>query len=525
MVVAVSPPAAEVGRDVLKQGGNAVDAAAATAFAEAVTWPGAGNIGGGGFMLIYPGGKAEPVVIDYRETAPLAATKTMFTRKDDSYSPKSVGVPGTVAGLALAHSRFGKLPWKDVVMPAVKLAEDGFVIDEALASSLNSVLGSSKDNAELQRVLGKDGGQSRWRSGDRLMQPDLAKTLRRIAENGADGFYQGGTADLLAAEMNADGGIITKQDLDGYKAKVRAPIHGTYRGYDIYAPPPPSSGGICLVEMLNILENYDLRKNDRWSPQTLHVLIEAMRRAYCDRARYLGDSDFVKIPDSLISKDYAKQLAAGIDPNKATPSADLAKEVPLTPEGEDTTHFSVIDADGMAVSNTYTLENLYGCRIMVKGAGFLLNNEMSDFNWFPGETTTKGRIGTEPNQIAPGKRMLSSQCPTIVARDGKVLLATGSPGSRTIINTVVCLVVNVIDFDMDVRAAVDAPRLHHQWFPDEVKFEGMAEYPDVVKRLKEKGYIVISGKQGDAHTIWVNPKTGEYVGAEDRRVDGKAAGY
>ncbi len=525
MVVAVSPAGAEVGRDVLKQGGDAVDAAVATAFAEAVTWPAAGNLGGGGFMLVYPGGTAEPVVIDYRETAPLAATKTMFTKKDDGFSPKSVGVPGTVAGLALAHARFGKLPWKDVVAPAVKLAEDGFVIDEALASSLNSVVGSSKDFPELRRVLGKDGGAGQWKAGDRLVQPDLAKTLRRIAENGADGFYGGETAELLATEMKADGGVVTKEDLESYKAKERAPIHGVYRGYDVYAPPPSSSGGVCLVEMLNILENYDLRKQGRWSPETLHLMIETMRRAYCDRARYLGDADFVKIPDFLTSKDYAKKLAAGIDPDKATPSADLAKDVPLAPEGEDTTHFSVIDADGMAVSNTYTLENLYGCRIMVKGAGFLLNNEMTDFNWFPGRTTAKGQIGTAPNQIAPGKRMLSSQCPTIVAHDGKVLLVTGSPGSRTIINTVLCVVVNVIDFDMDARSAVDAPRLHHQWFPDEAKFEGMAEYPDAVKRLKEMGHVVVTGKQGDAHTIGVDPKTGEYVGAEDRRVDGKAAGF
>jgi gamma-glutamyltranspeptidase/glutathione hydrolase len=525
MVVAVSPAGAEVGREVLKQGGNAVDAAVATAFVEAVTWPQAGNIGGGGFMLIYPGGKAEPIVIDYRETAPQAAAKTMFTKKDDGYSAKAVGVPGTVAGLALAHARFGKLPWKDVVAPAAKLAADGFAIDEALASSLNSVVASSKDFPELRRVLGKDGGEGRWKAGDRLMQKDLAKTLQRIADNGADGFYQGETADLLAAQMKDGGGIITKEDLASYKAKERAPIHGTYRGYDVYGPPLPSSGGICLIEMLNMLENFDLRKQGRWSPETLHLMIETMRRAYCDRARYLGDQDFVKIPDSLTSKEYAKKLADGIDRDKATPSADLAKGIPLAAEGESTTHFSIIDADGMAVSNTYTLEQSYGTRIMLKGAGFLLNNQMTDFNWFPGETTAKGQIGTEPNQIAPGKRMLSSMTPTIVAKDGKVLLVTGSPGSRTIINTVLCVVVNVIDFDMDARSAVDAPRLHHQWFPDEARFEGATEYPEAVKRLKEMGHVVVGGKQGDAHTIWVNPKTGEYVGAEDRRVDGKSAGY
>jgi gamma-glutamyltranspeptidase / glutathione hydrolase len=525
MVVAVSPPGADVGRDVLKQGGNAVDAAVATALAMAVTYPGAGNLGGGGFMLVYPGGKADPVVFDYREVAPAAATKTMFTKSDNWYSPKAVGVPGTVAGLTLAHARFGKLPWKDVVKPAVTLAEEGFLIDASLASSLNSVVESATDHPELRRVLGKDRGDGTWRAGDRLVQKDLARTLKRIADQGADGFYKGETADLFAAEMKADGGIITKEDLASYQAKARPPIHGVYRGYDVYGPPPPSSGGICLVEMLNILENFDLRKQGRWSPETMHLMIETMRRAYRDRADYLGDQDFVKIPAFLTNKDYAKKLAAGIDKNKATPSAALAKDIPLTTEGDSTTHFSVIDGDGMAVSNTYTLEHMYGSRIMVKGAGVLLNNEMGDFNWLPGVTNTKGQIGTAANQIAPGKRMLSSQCPTIVARDGKVLLVTGSPGSRTIINTVLCVLVNVIDFDMDVRAAVDAPRLHHAWFPDEARFEGIQDYPDTVKRLRAMGHVIVGTHQGDAHSIWVNPKTGEYVGAEDRRIDGKVAGF
>ena len=525
MVAAVSPPGTDAGCAVLKQGGNAVDAAVATAFAMAVTYPGAGNLGGGGFMLVYPGGKTEPVVFDYREVAPHAATRTMFTKKDNWYSPKAVGVPGTVAGLALAHARFGKLSWKDVMKPAVSLAEEGFVIDASLASSLNSVIESAAEYPELRRVLGKDQGQGTWSAGDRLVQPDLARTLKRIAEQGADGFYKGQTADLLVGEMKSDGGIITKEDLARYQAKARAPIHGVYRGYDVYGPPPPSSGGICLVEMLNILENFDLRKQGRWSPETLHLMIETMRRAYRDRALYLGDQDFIKIPEFLTTKEYAKKLADGIDKNKATPSAELAKDVPLAAEGDNTTHFSVIDADGMAVSNTYTLERIYGSRIMVKGAGFLLNNEMGDFNWFPGETTTKGQIGTAPNQIAPAKRMLSSQCPTIVAHNGKVTLVTGSPGSRTIINTVLCVVVNVLDFDMNARAAVDAPRLHHAWFPDEARFEGMADYPEAVKRLKAMGHVIVGTHQGDAHTIWVNPKTGEYVGAEDRRIDGKAAGF
>jgi gamma-glutamyltranspeptidase/glutathione hydrolase len=524
MVVAVSPQGADVGRDVLQKGGNAVDAAVATALAMAVTWPAAGNIGGGGFMLVFPGGKAEPVVIDYRETAPLAATRTMYTRGDGAYSHKAVGVPGTVRGLALAHAKFGKLPWKDVVMPAVRLAADGFAIDEVLARSLNSAV-SRHDFAELRRVLGKDGGKADWKAGDRLVQADLGKTLRLIAEDGPDAFYKGPVADLIAAEMKRGGGLITKEDLAAYQAKARKPVHGTYRGYDVYAPPPPSSGGICLVEMLNILENFDLKKHDRWSPETLHLMAEAMRRAYCDRARYLGDQDFVKIPEFLTDKAYAKKLAAGIDPNKATRSEDLAPDLPLSREGESTTHFSVLDADGMAVSNTYTLEHSFGSHLVVPGAGFLLNNEMTDFNWFPGETTRGGTIGTEPNQIAPGKRMLSSQTPTIIARDGKPVLITGSPGSRTIINTVLCVVVNVLDFDMSPRAAVDAPRLHHQWFPDQIRFEGAGEYQEAVEKLKAMGHTVGGTRQGDAHTIFVDPKTGKISGAEDRRIDGKAAGF
>ncbi len=524
MVVAVSPPGAEVGRSILQKGGNAVDAAVATAFAMAVTYPAAGNIGGGGFMVIFPGGEAKPVVIDYREMAPGAATKTMFKKSDGLYTAKVVGVPGTVRGLALAHSKFGKLPWKDVVTPAVKLAEDGFVIDSALASSLNYAVGSSPEFTELVRVLGKD-GKADWQAGDKLVQKDLATTLRHIAEEGPNAFYTGLIADQIVAEMKAGNGIITKNDLANYKANERTPIHGTYRGYDVYGPPPPSSGGICLVEMLNILENFDLKKMGRWSPETLHILIETMRRAYCDRALYLGDQDFVKIPERLTTKEYAKKLADSIDLKQATKSEDLAKDIKISAESDNTTHFSIIDSDGMAVSNTYTLERSYGSHIVVKGAGFLLNNEMMDFNWFPGVTDRGGRIGTEPNQIAPTKRMLSSQTPTIVAKGGKVVLVTGSPGSRTIINTVLQVVINVIDFDMDIRAAVDAPRLHHQWFPDSAGFEGTSTYAAAVKKLTEMGHCISSRSQGDAHSIWVDPKTGVYHGAEDRRIDGKVAGY
>src|SRR5947209_18663990 len=311
MVVCVSPIAADVGVDTLKKGGTAVDAAVAVAFAQAVTWPEAGNIGGGGFMMVAPPGR-EPTCFEYRETAPAAAKADLFADGTvTALDHKAVGVPGTVRGLALAHARFGKLPWKEVVLPAVKLAEDGFVFDEALAWSLNGVVGSPAAFPELRRVLGKDNGAADWKAGDRRVQKDLGRTLRLIAEQGPDAFYKGEIAGLIAAEMKRGGGLITRQDLARYQAKERRPVHGTYRGYDVYGPPPPSSGGTCLVEMLNVLENFDLRSYGRWAPETSHLMIEAMRRAYRDRAQYLGDADFVSVPERLTTKEYAKDLAKG----------------------------------------------------------------------------------------------------------------------------------------------------------------------------------------------------------------------
>jgi gamma-glutamyltranspeptidase/glutathione hydrolase len=524
LVVCVSPPAADVGLEVLKQGGNAVDATVATAFAMAVTYPAAGNIGGGGFMVVHPP-QGSPVVFEYRETAPASATKDMYAKDSERLGHKVSGVPGTVRGMELAHKKFGKLAWKDVVMPAVKLAEEGFILDARLAGSLNSFVGGSSAFPEARRVFGKDGGEADWKAGDRFVQKDLGWALRQIAEQGPDAFYKGAVADKLVAEMKAGGGLITKADLAAYRANERKPIHGTFRGHDVYAPPPPSSGGVCLIEMLNILENFDLKKQGRYSPATLHLMIEAMRRAYYDRARFLGDPAFTKVPEYLTTKEHARKLAQQIDRDKATKSEDLARELKLAPEGDSTTHFSVIDKDGMAVANTYTLEHSYGSRVVVRGAGFILNNEMVDFNWRPGVTDRTGAIGTEANQIAPGKRMLSSQTPTIVARNGKVLLVTGSPGSRTIINTSLCMVLNVVEFEMDIRAAVDAPRLHHQWFPDEVRFEGWTEHRESVEKLRAMGHVMTGVRQGDAHSIWVDPKTGIYHGAEDRRINGKAAGY
>jgi gamma-glutamyltranspeptidase / glutathione hydrolase len=529
LVVSVSEPGSEAGLQILRLGGNAVDAAVATALAMAVTYPPAGNIGGGGFMMIHPGPGQPPVCVEYRETAPAAATKTMFSLDDSSYGHKIVGVPGTVRGMALAHERYGKLPWKILVMPAVKLAEEGYIVDAALAASLNSVLknAATKPYTEMQRVYTPPNG-SEWQAGDRMIQPDLARTMRHIAEGGPDAFYEGPIAEQIVAEMQQGGGLITAEDLAGYRAKIRKPIHTTYRGHDVYGPPPPSSGGTCLALMLNILEPFELREKGRWSPATLHLMTEAMRRAYLDRARYLGDQDFVDIPAHLTDKAYAAKLAQQIDAKRATSSEALADDIPLAGESDSTTHFSVIDADGMAVSNTYTLENSYGSRVVVRGAGFLLNNEMGDFNWKPGHTDRRGRIGTDANVIAPGKRMLSSQTPVLVACDGRVVLVTGSPGGRTIINTVLCVVLNVLEFEMDLPAAVAAPRMHHQWLPDVARFEAddQSRIQPAVEKLNEWGHKTsITRRQGDAHSIWVDPQTGRYHGVADPRIHGKASGF
>lgn len=523
MVVSVSPPATDVGVDILKKGGNAVDAAVAVGFAEAVTWPEAGNIGGGGFMVVYPGGKAKPVVFDYREMAPAGAKPDMFVKGINYQSAVTAGVPGTVRGFELAHKTLGKLKWAEVVAPAVKLAEDGFPVTDGLAKRLNGVLADKKTtNAEFARVFGK---KEPWKAGEILKQPDLAKTLKLIAEKGADGFYTGPVADLITKEMKESGGLISTDDLKGYKAVQREPIVGTYRGYDVIAAPPPSSGGITLLLALNMLETQDVKKHPWGSAQTTHVVAEAMRRGFAERAKYLGDPDFVKIPAHLTGKDHAKKLFADFDPNKATKSESLTGDIKIADGGPDTTHYGVVDVDGMAVSNTYTLENAFGCRVVVRGAGFILNNEMTDFNHKPGVTTKTGGIGTDANVIAPGKRMLSSMCPTILAKDGKAVLVTGSPGGRTIINTVLGVVVNVADYGAGVRTAVDAPRLHHQWFPDKITLEDRPGFEELEKALKAKGHAVGKVKgQGDGHSIWIDSKTGMRTGAADKRLDGAAKG-
>jgi gamma-glutamyltranspeptidase/glutathione hydrolase len=527
MVITTQKLASDVGAQILGKGGNAVDAAVATAFALAVTHPSAGNIGGGGFMVYRPA-KGEPMTIDYREKAPLKSTQTMYldgegkiVRQRTATGYLAPGVPGTVRGFAMAHQKWGKLPWKDLVMPAVTLAEKGFPLSEALARSLNrEVAGAMKPYPQSVAAYGKPGG-GEWKAGDVIVLHDLGRTLRAIAENGPDAFYKGWIADSVAATMRDGQGLISKEDLAQYDAKMRAPIKGTYRGYDLITMPPPSSGGVTMIEMLNILEQFDLAKLGSLSPSSLHLEIEAMRRGYLDRARYLGDPDFVQMPlDKLTSKAYAKTLAASIDKNKASSSVELGKDIVSTvasaDEHEETTQFSIVDKDGNAVSNTFTLEGGFGSHVVVRGAGFILNNEMGDFNKKPGETNTKGDIGTPANIIAPGKRMLSSMSPTIVTKNGSLFMVTGSPGGRTIINTVMEIVINAIDFGMDARGAVNTPRFHHQWLPDTVNFERNAVPDSTAKRLEAMGHAVKFGAtQGDGHTIII--KEGVAFGANDKR--------
>jgi gamma-glutamyltranspeptidase/glutathione hydrolase len=535
LVVSTDALASDAGAAVLRRGGNAVDAAIATAFALAVTHPAAGNIGGGGFMVIRtPSGEA--TTIDYREVAPLASTPTMYVdstgRIDRALTAQGYlapGVPGTVRGMALAHERFGSLPWRDLVMPAVALAEDGFVLTRGLAASLNGQLrGTMGRFPSSAAAYGKPGG-GEWAEGDRLVLRDLGRALRSIAEQGPDAFYTGWIADSLTADVQRHGGIISTADLAAYRARERAPVRGTFRGYEIIGMPPPSSGGIALIQMLNIVETLPIVERGRWSPYTLHHLIEARRLAFLDRARYLGDPDFTSIPvGRLTDKAYAAELARGIDSARAGNSAALGRDivtVPVDSESDETTHFSVLDAQGMAVANTYTLEASYGSKAVVRGAGFLLNNEMGDFNKLPGVTNLTGDIGTAANLIAPGKRMLSSMAPTIVTRDGQVVLVTGSPGGRTIINTVFDVVLNVTAFGMPARTAVDAPRLHHQWLPDAATLEAAAVDSATLRQLQAWGHTVrMQGRQGDAHSILVDLRSGVAYGANDRRsADSKAS--
>jgi gamma-glutamyltranspeptidase/glutathione hydrolase len=536
MVVAQESRAARIGVEILDRGGNAVDAAVAVGFALAVTYPRAGNIGGGGFMLIHLAKNNRDVAIDYRETAPAAATPTMFLDAAGEPDPAksrdsalSVGVPGTVAGLALAQQKYGsgKLSFAELIAPAIELAQKGFPVEDDTADSLGPA------RARLARWPASVGiflnGGEPLHEGDRLFQFDLADTLTAIAQDGPRAFYQGRTAARIANAVRAAGGIMTVDDLKNYRAIERPVVRGTYRGYDIVSMPPPSSGGVHLIEMLNILEGYDLGKLGR-GEQSLHDMIEAMKRAYADRAVFMGDPDVVKMPVAgLLSKKYAASLRAGIG-EKATPAAEIRPGKPADYEGRNTTHFSVIDRDGNAVSNTYTLNFSYGLGLVADGTGVLLNNELDDFTAKPGSANAYGLVGFNANLPGPGKRPLSSMTPTIVLKDGKPFLVTGSPGGSRIITTVLQVITNVIDFHMAVDQAVSAPRLHHQWQPDETFVEpGFA--PDILDALQARGHMIVPTEPySSANSIAVTPKTEfaaqGYVGAADRRTRGAlAAGY
>jgi gamma-glutamyltranspeptidase / glutathione hydrolase len=548
VVVCQEGNAAEAGREALRKGGNAVDAAVATAFALAVTHPAAGNIGGGGFIVAYLADSREVVTVDFREVAPKASTETMYLGANGLPKPghragaKAAGVPGTVRGLGLAQSKWGKATWADLVKPAAKLARDGFPVSRTLASGLNGQLFPRQSpEGGVPEDLGPQGDRlgdfpasalafkkpdgTPWKEGDRLIQRDLADTLDRIASQGPDEFYVGETARKTVAHMEKNGGVITLGDLAAYQAKARPPIHGTYKGFDVCGMGPPASGGILIVQMLNILERYDLKADGPRSPKTLHRVTEAMRRGFYSRATEIADPDFFGVPvEKLISKSHADELAKSIG-EAATPSATLAPFPIMTPEGAHTTHLSTFDSKGNAVALTYTLEEGYGSKSVVEGAGYLLNNEMGDFNLIPGRTDTTGRIGTPPNLIAPGKRMLSSQSPTVVLKDGKVRLVTGSPGGRTIPNTTLWVVLNVLEFGMTPREAVDAPRSHHAWFPDVLSLEGSTWIPSTREALIKLGHkLKVGGIQGDAHSIVVDPD-GTIHGVPDlRRRTSRAAG-
>jgi gamma-glutamyltranspeptidase / glutathione hydrolase len=529
MVVAQEKLAAHIGADVLERGGNAVDAAVATGFAMAVTYPRAGNIGGGGFMVIHSAERHEDVAIDYRETAPAAITPGVFLgadgKPDNAKSRDSalgIGVPGTPAGLALALEKYGsgKFTLADLLRPAIELARDGYVIADDNADTLPEWYRRLARWPSSVKIFSRADGTS-LREGDRLVQSDLAATLSAISAQGPRGFYEGPVAEKLVKAIDEAGGIMTSDDLKSYQALIRAPVRGSYRGYDIVSMPQPSSGGVVLLETLNILEGFPMHDLKQGSALSLHVMIEAMKRAYADRARYLGDPDFVKAPvATLISKEYAAKQRAGIDLDRATPWTDALSATPPH-EGSNTTHFSVVDHQGNAVSNTFTLNFSYGVGLIADGTGVLLNNELDDFTAAPGASNAYGLVGFEANLPGPGKRPLSSMSPTIVLKDGKPVLVTGSPGGSRIISTVLQVIVNVLDYDMDVASAVAAPRVHHQWLPDEVRMErGFAD--DVITALKAKGDTIGEPLgQTSANSIAVTDHG--LLGAPDPRTRGAEA--
>ncbi|UCF07132.1 MAG: gamma-glutamyltransferase [bacterium] len=528
MVVTASPHASIAGQEILSRGGNAVDAAVAVGFALAVTYPAAGNIGGGGFMLIHlQGGETE--LIDYRETAPFSASRDMYLDDEGMVIPnestlghRSCGVPGSVSGLYLAHVLYGSVDWEELLQPAIDLARDGFIVDDHLARSLRRLQKYVDHFRGLRKYMRDD--VTTLEAGDLLVQPLLAKTLERIAESGPDGFYFGETADCIVKEMKRGRGLITHIDLESYEAMTRLPLRQNYRGYEIISAPPPSSGGAILIEILNILEGYDLRKDGYRSEETIAHIVEAQRRAYADRAQYYGDPDYTSISLSvLLSKNYAKFLRSGIG-DLATPSEDCNGGGLERYESEETTHYSIIDPHGNAVATTTTLNGAYGSKVVVDGCGFLLNNEMDDFAIKPGAPNMYGLTGGQANEIAPAKRMLSSMAPTIVLKEDSIFSILGTPGGPTIITTVAQILLNIIDFGMSIEEAVAQKRFHHQWLPDSIFYEKGCFSDILITVLEKRGYRfkMRSSPIGDAQVIVVGDSL--ITGVSDPRGGGCAAG-
>ncbi|MDH4124949.1 MAG: gamma-glutamyltransferase [Gammaproteobacteria bacterium] len=529
MVAVQNRVPAEIGARVLEDGGSAVDAAVAIGFAVAVTLPRAGNIGGGGFMLIYDAATDEAISVDYREMAPLTATRDMFLDESGNVDPnlsrsshKASAVPGTVAGLYLAHQRFGKLPWRRLVEPAIELARNGIVVTHDYATTMAR---NQPRNCRNEATCGYfyKPGKVPYEMGERLVQADLANTLQLIADQGPDAFYRGAIAQKIVAEMQAGGGLIDMASLAAYKPVWREPLRGNYRGYDLVVMPPSSSGGVHVLQALNILEHYPIAAMGSGSADEAHVLIEVMRLIYADRSEHLGDPDFYPVPVGWLSSEkYAAELAATIDLRKARPSTEVKPGTPPAAESEDTTHYSVIDADGNVVSNTYTLNTSYGSGISVRGAGFLLNNEMEDFVSKPGVANVFGLLGGEANAIEANKRPLSSMTPVIVFRDGKPWFATGSPGGARIISTVLQMLVNVMDHGMGIAEASAVPRLHHQWYPDEVLVES-GYGPDTIRMLEGRGHTVKTTGSINTSLQTVAYQDGKFLGASDPRRPDSAA--
>lgn len=531
MVASENSYATMAGLEVLKEGGNAVDAAVTVGFTLAVTFPRAGNLGGGGFMLVYLADKNEVVSIDYREKAPLQATREMFLDEEGNVDKEksrnsilAAGVPGTVAGLTMALEKYGTITLQRALQPAIELAQNGFPVDYELVKSLNQAKKLMQDSPSSMEIFYKENGES-YKQGEQLIQKDLASSLKQIATNGPQAFYDGDIARKISSFMKKDGGLITSEDLKNYRAVTRKPVEGEYRGYKIYSMPPPSSGGVHLIQMLNVLEYFPLSSFGHNTAQTIHILAEAMKRAYADRSKHLGDPDFSPVPIAgLTSKKYAKSIKDKIQINRATPSDEILPGNLIEDEGMNTTHFSVVDKDGNAVSNTYTLNFSYGSKITVPGTGILLNNEMDDFSSKPGVPNAYGLIGGELNAIEPEKRMLSSMSPAIIIKDGKPFLVTGSPGGSRIITTVLQIILNVIDFNMNISEATNAVRVHHQWLPDVLNVEtGLNQ--DTMNILRDMGYEVEIGRTiGVAESIM--KKDGYLYGASDpRRPGGLTAGY